>query len=93
MCKPIICIKILFLLYPIFNITLNSISLSEPYPPMPKSSLAKKGRIAVAEENASYSDNDDPISPSKYKKSIPTQTEDANAVKHAPPEWERVCIK
>ncbi|XP_064603080.1 zinc finger protein 37 homolog isoform X2 [Liolophura sinensis] len=53
----------------------------KPYPPMPKSALAKKGRIPVPEENMSFSEDEDGTPKRKRK----------NTVKEGSAEWERKC--
>ncbi|XP_071079684.1 uncharacterized protein [Haliotis cracherodii] len=59
----------------------------KPYPPMPKSNLAKKGRLIVPEENALYSDHeDDIISPRKRRKIAAVEKGEQAEIT---PEWER----
>ncbi|XP_041351883.1 zinc finger and BTB domain-containing protein 18-like [Gigantopelta aegis] len=42
-----------------------------PYPPMPKSQVAKTGRISIPEESASFSEGEEDVSPRKRKKQLP----------------------
>ncbi|XP_055957111.1 B-cell lymphoma 6 protein homolog isoform X2 [Patella vulgata] len=50
----------------------------KPYPPMPKSNPAKKGRISVPEENISYSDGDDESSSPRKKRKLQTTVDSTN---------------
>lgn len=59
------------------------LNILEPYPPMPKSELAKKGKMNVPEEEEPYSDEAEELATSKKKKK--------DTEKYAN-EWERVSF-